>query len=161
TADLGDGDSPTSGEDVSVQLDGRIIVVGQAYRIPDFDFFTYALGVNGEDQGVAFPAFGETDGAVAVKQDGENRVYVVGNIDKDAGSSSFTRRVGLERITLDRLDSSGDFNKSFSLPGRTVTSVKDLVVLPGGKFVIAGNASIDSGSGFGGPGDFFIARFNA
>lgn len=152
--DLSEGDADTNGEDVSVQLDGRIIVVGRRFSLGDVDFFVHALSVSGEDEGTIFPGFGATDTAIAVKQDGQNRVYVVGHVDDfDDG---FARHVGLERITLDGLDSSGDFHKHFSLPGRTVTSVEDLVLLSGGKFVIAGHSvSLD------GLNDFFIARFNA
>ena len=155
--DLSEGDADTNGEDVSVQLNGKIAVVGRRFSLGDDDFFIHLLSVSGEDEGTAFRGFGETDGAVAVKQDGQNRVYVVGNVDKDRGTSSFTRHVGLERITLDGLDSSLDFHQHFSLPGRSVTSVQDLVVLTSGKVVIAGHASGDAG----GSNDFFIARFNA
>jgi uncharacterized delta-60 repeat protein len=143
----------TNGEDVSVQSDGKIVVVGRSI----FDFFVQRFNVNGSNDGPNLePGFGESDGAVAVKQDINNRIFVVGNVDKDAGTSSFTRHVGMQRVTLDG-DTSGDFHQHFFLPAQAVTSVQDIVLQSDGKFVIAGHAAITAG----GSNDFFIARFNA
>jgi uncharacterized delta-60 repeat protein len=142
----------TNGEDVSVQSDGKIVVVGRSI----FDFFVHRFNVNGSDDGPNLePAFGESDGAVAVKQDIQNRIFVVGNVDAGSGTG-FTRHVGMQRITLDG-DTSGDFHEHFSLPAQAVTSVQDIVLQSDGKFVIAGHTTVTNG----GSNDFFIARFNA
>jgi uncharacterized delta-60 repeat protein len=156
TLDLGGPeDADTHGEDVAVLSNGTIVAVGKAYQVPDFDFFVTYLRTDGARLETFYPAFGEEDGAVAMKLDPTtNRVFVTGNIDSGDTPAAFQRRVGLERITP--ADSTGDFKTDFSLPGRSRTDVKDLILQPSGKIVIAGNSvSLD------GANDFFVARFTA
>jgi uncharacterized delta-60 repeat protein len=153
TLDLGGPeDANTHGEDVAVLPNGTIVAVGKAYQVPDFDFFVAYVRTDGVRLETFYPAFGEEDGAVAMKLDPTtNRVFVTGNIDSDNG---LQRRVGLERITP--ADSTGDFKTDFALPGQLRTEVKDLILQPSGKIVIAGNTlSLD------GKNDFFVARFDA
>ena len=41
--DLSDGDADTNAEDVSVQTDGKIVVVGRRFSLGDVDFFIHLL----------------------------------------------------------------------------------------------------------------------
>jgi uncharacterized delta-60 repeat protein len=172
--DLGDASSDTEGFDLAVQPDGKIVVVGMAYKIPDWDFFAMRLTVDGSldrdipnpfggpllYQGWAFDGvdhigFGGNDEARAVKLDSAGNVYVtgIGNI----GGNIFT---GITKLTPNgtfagSFDNDGKAN--FQVPGRTRTFVEDLIVQSGGRVVIAGHAVNPANN----QSDFFVARFTA
>ena len=171
--DLGDGFSTTAGFDVAIQPDGMIVVVGTAYKIPDWDFVVIRLSANGSldrrlveplsgivlnpgfaSDGVAHVGFGGNDEARAAKLDSAGNIYVAGNVNF-ATDQLF---VGLMKMSsLGGLVSSfdNDGKANFGVPGRSITLMEDLL-LQGDKMVIVGHARSPSGQF-----DFFVARFTA
>jgi uncharacterized delta-60 repeat protein len=81
---------------------------------------------------------------------------VAGDVDTGFGPT-LLRRGGIARLNsagslLASFD--GDGKLSFNLPGRSETSVEDMIIQPGGLIVVAGHSRSDNGLH-----DFFIARF--
>lgn len=170
TFDLGNVVNDTHGRDVVVQPDGRIVIVGTAYRIPDNDFAIVRLNVNGsfdqriinspfigfDGDGKQFVGFGGNDLAQAVKIDLSGNLYTAGNIVYAAGN------IIASGVGLMKMNSAGELVNSFgsngvlsfSMPGRLQTSVSDLLIQPGGKVVIAGHSKALDGLN-----DFYVARF--
>jgi uncharacterized delta-60 repeat protein len=156
TFDLGDfGDNTNRGHDVAVQLDGRIVVVGETFRGLDIDFFVIRMHPDGaldnsfDGDGKRTLALGGNDIAAAVKVRVDGSIYIAGEVDTG----------GLRRTHLIRLAADGDTTvaqAAFALPGRSETLVQDLVLAADGKVVITGHSV-----GLDGLNDFFIARFNA
>jgi uncharacterized delta-60 repeat protein len=155
TFDLGDfGDNTNRGHDVAVQLDGKIVVVGETFRGLDIDFFVIRMHPSGalddsfDEDGKRTLALGGNDIAAAVKIGGDGSIYIAGEVDTEAPRAHWIRLTANGDTTLAQA--------AFALPGRTETLVQDLVVLPSGKVVIAGHTV-----GLDGLHDFFVARFNA
>jgi uncharacterized delta-60 repeat protein len=165
----------TEAFDVAVQPDGKIIVVGTTYKIPNYDFFVMRLATNGAldrdvrdtvtnnliYQGFAIDGvntfgFGGDDEAQAVKLDNAGNVYVTGFVNNGNGNFS----AGVAKLSpLGGLFNSfsSDGQTSFQVPVRTNTVAKDLIVQPDGKVVIAGYATDPAN----GQNDFFVARYTS
>ncbi|HEY7090490.1 MAG TPA: delta-60 repeat domain-containing protein, partial [Tepidisphaeraceae bacterium] len=169
TLDVGNFDSFNAGHDVAIQADGKIVVVGMTYRVPDEDFAILRFRPNGaldgstqfnpvkgafDGDGKKFIGFGNDDEARAIAIDTDGTMYIAGNTNV---RSNLIQKIGLVRLgATGGQDSSfdGDGKLTFAVPGRDKTSVTG-VMIQGSKVVISGFAP-----GGDAKNDFLIARFN-
>jgi len=165
TLDVGNFSSWSYANDVAIQGDGKIVVVGRTYRVPNDDFFVVRFNPGGsldgsfDGDGKKFIGFGDEDEARAVTIDQTGTpvtnphygtIYIAGN----ASFASSNARVGLVRLNpngsnVDSFD--GDGKVTFAFPSRGKTFVSGVMAQPDGKVVIAGHSG----------GDFFVARYLA
>lgn len=158
-------DEPTLAEDLVVDSEGRIVVVGTIENPIGDDFLIARLLPDGSldtafgDAGTVSVDFGDGDHqAAGVALDGDGRIVVVGTTVLDPRS----------RISVTRLEPDGDLDLMFSEDGKMQLTVdayafaSDVVLQPDEKIVVAGlNGGRDGrGSDFS-TDDYFVARLLA
>ncbi len=154
------GADPHAGQELAIQSDGKIVVVGRMqngslFSSADFDFTVVRFNGNGSldtsfaSGGVRFAGFGSDDYANAVAIDSSNRIVVTG-------------RSGAGSIAVARLTSTGAMDTSFSGDGKVTMSqanlrlsANSLLIQSTGKVVVAGRAESTSTN----QGNFIVARF--
>ncbi len=146
-------------EGVAVQSDGKIVAAGVASNGSDNDFALARYNANGSldtsfsADGKVLTAFSaNNDGAKAVAVQSDGKIVVVGGGHNGSDND----------FALARYNANGSLDTSFSADGKVLTDfsgghdvAQDVVVLPGGKIVVAGQSHNGSVTVFA------LARYNA
>jgi uncharacterized delta-60 repeat protein len=136
--------------DIAIQPDGKIVVVGKSFSGPGTDDFIVArydpngtLDTNFNTNGYVITTLPGTDQANAVALQSDGKIIAVGQSDQD--------------FSLFRYNSNGSLDPSFDTDGIVTTNIagtdiaNDVIIQPDGKIIAAGR----------GEGDFALARYNA
>ena len=162
TTDFGSGDFA---EDVAVQEDGKIVVVGGAYVSNNLDFALARYNPNGTldaafgSGGKVTTPIGSSDDraqAVAIQPDG--KIVVAGGAGNGTNGD----------FALARYNPNGTLDPSFDGDGKVRTdfgsgadeSASDVALEPDGKIVVAGAQSRTDSTTFELSVDFALARYN-
>jgi uncharacterized delta-60 repeat protein len=157
-------------QDVAVQPDGKLVIVGLTYTDNDYskeDFAVLRLNADGTPDatfGVAgrvttdFPGLAAVASSVALQPDG--KILVAGG--------AFPNFTFLGDFVLARYDADGTLDASFGSGGIVITSFPgqgsyafDLALQPDGKIVLAGTQFVSFSSEESSNTDFALARCNA
>ncbi len=148
----------------AIQTDGKIVVVGQAFVVNNYDFalarynsdgsLDTSFGANGR---VTTDISGNTDNATAVGLQADGKILVAGVTSNGANND----------YTLVRYNADGSLDTSFGTGGKVVLDfansddmAKALVIQGDGKIVVAGSTNNISVAATTNQ-DFALARFNA
>ncbi len=139
--------------DVAIQRDGKIVLVGQSFDSGNVDFAIVRLNRDGSLDG-SFNGggkktidFGGSEDASGVAIDAAGRIVIVGKS---------RNAVPRSRFAVARLSTTGAPDSSFNGNGRVLTefvglpsaSARDIVIQPDGKMVVAGNLRRADGDRF-------------
>ena len=168
--------------DVVLQKDGKIVVVGSTFNTgffnaSDADFAVVRLNPNGsldhsfDGDGKQTIDFGVVDSASAVTIDYTGTATTNPNFGKIilAGSTEVSAANGSERIALARLNADGHLDTSFNSEGKVYTTfpghpsshASGLLVQPSGKIVVAGTTGGFVLGPLAGDRQFALARYDA
>src|SRR5438067_2400259 len=172
----------SASNDVVLQKDGKIVVVGSTFNTgffnaSDADFAVVRLNPNGsldhsfDGDGKQTIDFGVTEDAAAVAIDDTGTAATNPNFGKIvlAGSTMVSAINGSERIALARLNSNGHLDTSFNsegkvyttFPGHPASHASGLLIQPSGKIVLAGTTGGFVSGPLAGDRQFALARYDA
>jgi uncharacterized delta-60 repeat protein len=153
---------------VAVQADGKLVVVGQAYKHNDYsdeDFVVTRYNTDGTLDNTFgsggrvrtdFPGLAAVPSAVVIQPDG--KIVVAGG--------AFPQFTFLGNFELVRYNPNGSLDRSFGNGGIVTTNFPegsyafDVALQPDGKIIAAGTVFVDFNPGESSNTDFALARYN-
>jgi len=156
------GNYGASGNSVTIQSDGKIVVAGTSNNGSDDDFALARYNSDGNldtsfgSLGMVTTAIGSDDdygASVDIQSDGKIVV---------AGTGNGTGNYGLGEFAIVRYNSNGSLDNNFGTGGIVTTAIgsfgdygRSVAIQSDGKIVVAGS----KGENYGNPGDFALVRY--